>query len=157
MSASQDSTDAQLSQQLLSRSGVGALATMSVEAQGFPFASLTPFAVDGSGDPIFLLSELAEHTANLKADPRASLLVADALRPGADPLALERVTLVGLMTSAAREDVLELYTGAHPESKMYAGFKDFAFYRLEVQRARYVGGFGRMSWIERQELTVAGR
>ncbi|HVE75454.1 MAG TPA: pyridoxamine 5'-phosphate oxidase family protein [Actinomycetota bacterium] len=157
MSPTDDLSDAQMSHRLLSRSGVGALATMSVEAPGFPFASLTPFAVDESGDPILLLSALAEHTSNVKADPRASLLVADALREGADPLALERVTLVGLMTSAVREDVEELYASAHPESKMYAGFKDFDFYRLEVQRARYVGGFGRMSWIERQELTVAGR
>src|SRR5262245_41328877 len=53
----------------------GALATLLPDGQ--PYASLVACAAS-AGAPVLLLSELAEHTRNLRRDPRASLLVAEA-------------------------------------------------------------------------------
>ncbi|PYO20868.1 MAG: hypothetical protein DMD88_10385, partial [Candidatus Rokuibacteriota bacterium] len=79
---------------------VGTLATLSRRHPGHPFASVMPYALDGAGRPLFLISSMAMHTQNLQADPRASLLVT---QPGlgperqesGDPLARARLTLMG--------------------------------------------------------------
>jgi heme oxygenase (biliverdin-IX-beta and delta-forming) len=132
---------------LLASVATGTLCTLTREPAGYPYGSLTTFALV-DGDPIFLISELAEHTRNLHADGRASLLVAES-RPG-DPLANGRVTLLGHCTpvAEAREAVRAAYLGRHPGAAGYADFKDFAFWRLSVSGVRYIGGYGRMSWVD---------
>ena len=69
---------------LVHRGRTGALATVSRKHPGHPFASVMPYAIDESGQPLFLISTLAMHTQNLHADPRASLLVTETDGP-ADP------------------------------------------------------------------------
>src|SRR5450631_2862414 len=54
---------------------MGTLSTISRKHQGFPFGSLMPYALDPAGQPIFLISNMAMHTQNLRADPRCSLFV----------------------------------------------------------------------------------
>ena len=125
---------------LLARCRHGALATLLGEQ---PYASLVACA-DGGGAPVFLLSELAEHTRNLRRDPRASLLLAAA--DAADPLAADRATFVGRCVEAARDDVAAAYLAAHPEAASYLEMKDFGFWRLEVEAVRFIGGFGVMGW-----------
>ncbi len=95
--------------------------------------------------------DLAEHTRNLRADPRASLLVWE--EGALDPLATGRVTLLGqlLEDDSGRDDFL----ARHPEAERYASFKDFHWFRLAVESARYVGGFGRMSWVSGEEYGSA--
>ena len=44
---------------------------------GYPFGSVVSYGLDESGEPLFVISQLAEHTRNLGADPRASLLVTE--------------------------------------------------------------------------------
>jgi heme oxygenase (biliverdin-IX-beta and delta-forming) len=119
----------------------GALATL---LDGHPYASLVACAAGPGGAPILLLSELAEHTRNLRADPRASLMVA--AEGAADPLAEARATFVG--RCAATDDAAdhEAYLAAHPEARRYLEMKDFHFWRLAVEAVRTVGGFGVMSW-----------
>ena len=51
------------------------------------------------GEPVFLVSALAEHTQNLERDTRASLMVAEAMETD-NPLALSRVTLLGAVTKS---------------------------------------------------------
>ena len=63
---------------LLSLASVATLSTLSRKHAGFPFGSLMPYALDSEGRPIFLISNMAMHTQNLKADPRASLFVGQA-------------------------------------------------------------------------------
>jgi putative heme iron utilization protein len=114
---------------------------------GFPFGSLVSHAVDPAGRPLLLLSDLAEHTRNLAADPRASLMATEA--GSGDPLALARVTVLGTVGELRGEErtaALQIYRGTHPGA-FYAGFSDFRLYRLDVISVRYVGGFGRMSWV----------
>ena len=108
-------------------------------AATWPYASLVLVAVDHDLSPILLLSDLAEHTKAIAADDRVSLLF-DGTHGLDQPLTGPRVTLVG---RAARTDDARLarrFLARHPDAEMYAGFKDFHFYRVAVERAHLVGG-----------------
>ncbi|HVK68668.1 MAG TPA: DUF2470 domain-containing protein, partial [Polyangium sp.] len=62
-----------------------------------------------------------------------------------------RVTLIGACTAVPPEEVPEcraLFLAAHPDAATYADFSDFSHYRIEPRSLRYVGGFGRMSWVD---------
>lgn len=137
-------THAERARTLVALQRTGALATL--DPQGSPHVSYVTFALDG-GDPVFLFSRLATHTQHLEGDPRASLLVHESR--AADPLANGRVTLLGrcerlVEASEARRAFLE----RQPESSYYVDFADFGFFRLRVERVRYIGGYGRMSWVD---------
>lgn len=141
------------SRALLAQARQATLATLALDPAGFPFASLVAVADDG-GRPLLLLSGLAEHTRNLRARPEASLLVVGA--PAADdPLSAARLTLIGPCAPVSTDEVVaarEVFLRAHPEASVYAGFADFALYRLEPIALRFVGGFGRMSWVDAEEF-----
>jgi putative heme iron utilization protein len=127
----------------------GTLCTIATRPAGAPYGSLVTFAMDGSS-PVFFISELAEHTKNLRADPRASLLVAES--GDGDPLAKGRVTLLGqaraLPDGPERDAAKDAYLSAHPTAAYYVDYSDFAFWRLHVESVRYIGGYGRMSWVD---------
>lgn len=124
---------------------------------GYPFASVTPYAMDEHGRPIFLISQLAVHTKNLNEDPKASLLIFD---PAAeqDPLTSARMNLMGEVRpvpDADLEAVRSLYLQQHPSSEQWLDFGDFGLYRLEIQDIYYVGGFGEMGWVSKQDFEKA--
>ncbi len=131
----------------------GALGTLARDPDGWPFATLVTVAFDAGVRPVMLLSRLAEHTKNLEACGRASLLVVEA---GADdPLAAGRMTLVGecsRVPDGEREPAIAAFVAVHPEAAAYARFADFAPWRMEVAQVRWVGGFGRMTWIDGKAL-----
>jgi len=129
----------------------GSLATMAREPEGFPYASLVALAADARGRAVFLLSRLAEHTQNLLARPEASVLLLESPIVGEKLLEKGRVTLIGACTAVPPEEVPEcraLFLAAHPDAATYADFSDFSHYRIEPRSLRYVGGFGRMSWVD---------
>jgi len=129
----------------------GSLSTLAADPEGFPYGSVASYALDDGGNPLFFVSLMAEHTQNAIRDPRASLLVTEPVPEGADPLATGRVTLMGPMSAVPDEDrptVRDRYLDANPTSAYYIDFGDFAFYRLDVTSIRYVGGYGRMSWVD---------
>jgi len=135
----------------------GSLSTLSRKQPGFPFGSVMPYGLDERGRPIFLISTMAMHTQNLKADSRASLLVT---QPGTgdDPLGASRVTLVGNVMPIMPPEVPEartLYLERHANSKYWVDFEDFSFYRLDVVDVYYVGGFGVMGWVAAAEYGQA--
>jgi putative heme iron utilization protein len=147
-------TDAERGRTLLAASRTGALATVALDG-GFPFGSLVAYAVDGAGRPLLCLSDLAEHSRNLAADPRASLMVSAS--GDGDPLALARVTVLGTVVELRDDDrsaALDAYRERHPDA-FYAAFDDFRLYRLDVASVRYVGGFGRMSWVSADDHAAA--
>lgn len=131
---------------LVAHTTAGVLSTNSTRSVGVPFGSRVIFAMQGEA-PLLLISTLASHTQNLLADGRCSLLVAE---EGDRPLTRGRVTLVCNACPVAADSVesaREVFLSAHPDASVYIGFKDFSLWRLSVSEARYVGGFGRMSWI----------
>jgi heme iron utilization protein len=139
---------------LVARIPTATLCTLALEPEGYPYGSFVTVAYD-EGNPVFLISGLAEHTKNLERDPRASLLVAES---GADdPLANGRVTLLGPCTRVEGEGgaARAAFLAAHPNAGYYADFRDFAFWKLRVQAIRYIGGYGRMSWINEADWREA--
>jgi heme iron utilization protein len=137
---------------LADRARFGALATVMRGPVEWPLATLVAVAFDGIGRPLLLLSRMAEHTKNLEACPRASVLVTDPGRPideraAPSPLACARMTVVGACTpssEAERDESLTLFLRIHPDAAAYASFADFGMWRLEVEHVRWIGGFGRM-------------
>lgn len=123
----------------------GTLATLSED--GTPWASLVTFGVMSDGSPVLCLSTLAEHARNLERNRQASLMVADPHHTG-EVLAGGRVTLAGRVRRSDEhpdeQSAREAHLEAVPSAAMYADFNDFSFWILEVERARWVGGYGRM-------------
>jgi heme iron utilization protein len=148
---------AERSRTLLHLASVSTLSTISRKQPGFPFGSLMPYALDGAGRPIFLISNMAMHTQNLKADPRASLFVTQPA-PDGDVLGAARVTLVGNVlpiSDAEKSEAQDLYLKAHPNSHYWVNFTDFGFFRLDPVDIYYVGGFGVMGWVTAPDYAAA--
>ena len=139
---------------LISMRTQGTLSTLSAKLPGFPFGSLMPFALDGAGRPVVLISNMAMHTQNLKQDGRASLFFEQAAADG-DPLGAARGTLVGTVAPVAGAEVRELYLARHENSRYWVDFADFGFWRMEPVDAYYVGGFGVMGWVSAAEYAAA--
>jgi putative heme iron utilization protein len=147
-------THAERARTLAARIPTGTLCTLALDPEGYPYGSFVTVAFD-SGNPVFLISALAEHTRNLERDSRASLLVAEG--GAADPLANGRVTLLGLCRRVEGEggSARPAFFAAHPNSSYYADFSDFSFWKLQVDHVRYIGGYGRMSWISKADWEAA--
>jgi putative heme iron utilization protein len=129
---------------LVAQTSVATLATLSDD--GGPWASLVSYAALQDGSPVLFVSTLAEHGRNLDRDPRASLVVAET-PSGNDPLANGRVTLAGRVVSPEGDQeaiARAAYLAAVPTARYYQSFGDFSLYVLQVERVRWVGGYGRM-------------
>ncbi|WP_373502890.1 HugZ family protein [Aestuariivirga sp.] len=135
---------------LLRRARTATLGTLNRE-DGIPYASLVNVATDVRGCPLILVSTLAWHTKNLLADPRASIMVAETPETG-DALTGARVTVMGRIVKIESEQAKRRYLARHPAAGFYAGFGDFAFWRLEPERAHAVAGFGRIETIGADEM-----
>lgn len=154
MTADEHESPATTARFLLRSVQLGALATVMRDADGAPYASLTPVATHHDGAPIILISDLADHTKNLKADHRASLLL-NGSEEHDDPLAGARLTLQGRLARSEDDEVRRRYLARHPAAAMYADFKDFGFYLMEIDKAHLVAGFGRIHWISGEDLLIA--
>jgi putative heme iron utilization protein len=127
------------------------LATLMAGAAGAkggqPYASLVLVAFDHDAAPLLLVSRLADHTKNILADPRVSLLC-DGTTGFDEPLTGPRVSLLGMAEKTDTPRHRARYLARHPSAGMYAGFGDFAFYKVHVERAHIVAGFGRIHWLD---------
>jgi putative heme iron utilization protein len=135
---------------------IATLSTVSRKRPGYPFGSLMPYTIDATGRPIFLISNMAMHTQNLQADPRASLFVGQA--GDGDPLGTARATLVGDVLPVPEDEIGEArqrYLSRYDNSRSWVDFKDFGFYRLQPLDIYYVGGFGVMGWVTAEDYLSA--
>jgi heme iron utilization protein len=137
---------------LLRLARTAALATL--DASG-PLTTLIGVASDWDGAPLFLMSELARHTKNLAANPRASLLLTGEGGRG-DPLNQPRITLNGVVRPRAGEDGRERYIQRNPKAKLYASFADFSVRRLDVETVHFNGGFGRADPLRAEDILTPG-
>lgn len=126
-------------------------AALGTMLDGAPYVSLVLVALDHDGAPLLLLSSLAQHTKNLAADPRVSLLF-DGTAGLDDPLTGPRLTVLGRARPYDDPAALERYVAGHPSAALYAGFGDFRISRVEIERGHFVAGFGRIGWIEADQL-----
>lgn len=137
---------------LLRQARRASLATLT--ETGAPYASLVLTADDGAGAPLLLLSDLAEHSKNLRRDPRVSLLVEPATVSG-DPLAAPRATFLGEAVRDGDATAKATFVARHPAAAVYVGFKDFVLYRIAIARVHLVAGFGRIDWISGDDYRSA--
>ncbi|MFC3533690.1 HugZ family protein [Vogesella facilis] len=132
---------------LLHACGDAALASHALSLPGYPFVTSVPLALGPDHAPWLLMSELAEHCRNVRADGRVSLLLQRA--DGADVLAAERMTLLGeLLPTQPDTGTLARLLRYCPDFADYLALGDFHFFRLQPRRVRFIGGFGRMGWVE---------
>jgi heme oxygenase (biliverdin-IX-beta and delta-forming) len=133
--------------QLLRAHRYGVLSTLSKKFDGHPFGSICPYLVDHDGSLLILISDLAEHTKNIKTDPRVSLITHSQDNPHIQ--AQGRVTVVGTAQLVAERELNgKRYLRYFPEARTYFAMHDFSFYRIVPQAIRYIGGFGNVHWVK---------
>lgn len=126
-------------------------AALATTMAGRPYVSLVACACEVDASPLLLLSDLAQHMKNLVTDPLVSLLFADR-GDDPDPLAGPRLTLLGRAERCPDPLAAARFAARHPASEAYANFADFHLYRVAIERGHLVAGFGRIAWIEGDEL-----
>ncbi|MCY1413232.1 heme oxygenase, HugZ family [compost metagenome] len=145
---------AQQARELLLKEYRGVLSTHSKSMPGFPFGSVVPYCLDADGNPLILISRIAQHTHNLQKDPKCSLLVGE--RDAEDVQAVGRLTVLAhahkLEEPAQIEAAAERYYRYFPESSNYHQAHDFDFWVLKPVRHRYIGGFGAIHWVDHLSL-----
>lgn len=137
--------------QFLRASRSAILSTISVKYPGYPFGSVAPFVLNHSGQPVLLVSTIAEHTKNIISNPRVSLTIFS----GEDDLqASARLTLLGeaKLIEKTDSDLCGRYLRYLPQAENYFSMHDFRFYRLAIEQARYIAGFGKMGWLDIEEF-----
>jgi putative heme iron utilization protein len=148
-------TPAEEARTLMATTNVATLATLSED--GGPWASLVTFGMLPDGAPVLFVSTLAEHGRNLQRDARASLVVAQP-SPSGDPLAAGRVTVAGRARMPAGDQeraARAAYLTGVDEASMFIAFDDFSLYVLDVERVRWVGGYGRMDSVTAADFAGA--
>ena len=122
-------------------------------APGWPSSSLVTYATAWDGSPLFLLSTLSHHTQNAMRDSRVSLLV-DGTDRHINPQEGPRVSVVGHLKLENDTRLHRRFLAKHARAKLYAGFSDFQFYKLTVEKLHYVGGFARALWISKKKAVL---
>lgn len=145
---------AQHARELLLKEYRGVLSTHSKKIPGYPFGSVAPYCLDGDGRPLLLISRIAQHTHNLQADGKCSLLVGE--RGAEDVQAVGRLTLLAdarkLQDTAEIDAAAARYYRYFPQSSQYHRVHDFDFWVLEPVRWRFIGGFGAIHWLDHVAL-----
>lgn len=139
---------------LLNHQSVGVLSTHSIDVEGYPFGSIAPYTLNYDGEPIILISDIAQHTRNIKHNYKVSLTVFD---PNVDdPQSSSRLTWIGDAQPIDASDTRtrDRYLRYFPASQSYFETHDFSFYRITLKRARFIGGFGEIFWIEPNTMLV---
>lgn len=141
---------------LLARQRVAALATL--DAEGRPFASMVPFALDrDTGHLVIHVSGLAPHTANLLRTPQVSVLIMQSEVVGEPVHALPRVSLEGVATALAPQEAAwdsgrAAYLARFPEAEPMTQLGDFRFVGITIHAARQVAGFGAARTLDAADL-----
>ena len=142
------SDQATTARRLLNHESVGVLSTHSLDVEGYPFGSIAPYALNYAGEPTILISDLAQHTHNIKQNNKVSLTVFNQCVD--DPQSNARLTWIGdaELIDPDETEIRERYLRYFPSAESYFETHDFSFYRIRLRRARFIGGFGRIFWIE---------
>jgi len=146
--ADQEPTPAWQARKLLRAARQGSLATA---ADGQPFAALITPATAPDLSVLLFLSSLSEHTRHLRAEPRCAVLVSGRAE-GANPQTAPRVTVTGLAEKIEDEALMARWLAVHPYAALYAGFADFALWRIRPISALLVGGFARAARLRQADL-----
>ncbi|PPR43339.1 MAG: hypothetical protein CFH30_00233 [Alphaproteobacteria bacterium MarineAlpha8_Bin1] len=134
----------------------------------FPYSTFTLTAFDYDLSPILLLSDLSEHTQNLKFKKLCSLMICEEQKmyeffpkflynkklsyEYEDPMSRPRITLIGELSVTNNKRHLERFLARHPTSTFYSSFSDMNFYIMKIKSAHLVGGFAQVKWFDANEI-----
>jgi hypothetical protein len=121
---------------------------------GWPSTSMVTFAAHWDSSPVLMLSDIAYHAHNIQADDRAALMF-DGTHGHARPQEGPRVSVVGRLKKTKDKKLHARFLNRHPGARLYAGFGDFNFYKMKVEKFHFVGGFARATWINRSKALLA--
>ena len=136
---------------LMRAADTATLATAGRDPAGWPYASLVLATVDHDASPILLLSDLAEHSRNAAGDDRVSLLF-DGTTGLAERLTGPRLSVQGRIAKTAEPRLRARFLARHAPAAQYADFGDFHVYRVALEGAHLVAGFGRIHTIAATDL-----
>jgi len=141
---------------IVQSTSVAALGTAGSDG---PLVSMVPVALD-RGRLLIHVSGLAAHTEQMRASPRVSLMMMEPQSPGANALALPRISFEAEAREITRggadhDRAREIYLRRHPSAEMLFGFGDFALFELVVRGARFVAGFGAAADVSAAEIDDA--
>jgi putative heme iron utilization protein len=144
-----------LARALLAQAQSAALGVIE-PATGTPFVTRIALGLGPDGAPVSLVSDLAQHTAALRANPACSLLVGEP-GPKGDPLTHPRLTLQARAEFVPHEAPAHAalrahYLQTHPKAKLYVDFADFRFLRFSVAAGHLNGGFGKAYRLTPEDL-----
>ena len=138
---------------LLRNASEGVLSTISVRNEGYPFGSFVTFVSDLDRSILIYASNIAQHTINLKENSKSCLTLFK-IDDDFDKQNSSRMTLLGDLKSLPEEETDEVkrrFENFLPESKKYAAMHDFNFYRLHITQVRWIGGFGKIAWLDEKK------
>jgi putative heme iron utilization protein len=69
-----------------------------------------------------------------------------------DPLTGPRASVLGRAERCDDEALLGRFVARHPAAAGYAEFADFRLYRVRIERAHLVAGFGAIDWIDGSDI-----
>lgn len=138
----------------LLRSATTASLGTNMVSGGDPYCSFVMVATDPAGCPLLLLSDLAVHSHNVDRSPQVSLMIRESWE-NVDPLTQARVTLQGRLKSTEDDHLMRRYLRRYPSAAEYASFADFKLYQFAIERAHLVGGFGKIHWIDGNEIGLS--
>lgn len=151
--------EAKAVKELLESQSFGVLSTHSVDVAGFPFGSVTPYTLTERYNPLIFISNLAQHTHNILKDNRVSLIVLEkpTLDADQDPQKYGRVSILGQaapvpISGAENEKLYQRYFQRFPQSEGYQQTHGFQLFQINPIRIRYIGGFGKIFWLEPNHL-----
>jgi len=138
-----------VARRLIRTGRMATLATLDVETEGGPYASLTLTACGHDAAPLLLLSDLARHSRNIAADDRVSLLFAKSAR---EAISQGRTSVIGRAKPCDDPLLKKRFLTRHESTRSFAQFTDFRLYRVEVDSVHFVGGFGNIHTLDRAEI-----
>ncbi len=145
---------------LLENQNFGVLSTYSVDVEGFPFGSVTPYSLSDTYNPLIYISNIAQHTKNILNDNRVALTILEPSQAAyQNPQKHGRVTVMGKAMAVtdseeSSSELLQKYFQRFPESESYKYAHGFQLFRIDPVRIRYIGGFGKIFWLEPNQLTA---
>lgn len=140
-----------LARRLIRKNRTATLATLDQETGGAPYASLVLTACTLDARPLVLLSDLARHTRNFKADARVSMLFAS---PGVEAINMSRATVIGKMDPCDDSRLRARFLRRHQGARNHMAFADFHLYRLQPESVHFIGGFGRIDTLPASDVVL---
>lgn len=138
-------------------------ASLGTLNNGAPFISMVLFAPSPDFCSFYIhISSLAQHTRDIAADSRVSIMVMEKDNGAVDPQQFSRVSIMGqaFEVSGADSDYMQasfLYRERYPASVPYFTMADFHLFRIRAEAGRFVAGFAKVANLGIEDLLQASK